>query len=64
MFKSKGILFGWQLAVAAHCFLAFKSGDFKVEHWMAAQTVAAGLVAQKSYKEGQLEKAALNAKAP
>lgn len=64
MFKSKGVMFGWQLALAAHCFLAFRADRFKVEHWVAAQTVAAGLVAQKSHKEGQVEKAKIEAGTP
>ena len=54
---SKSVTFGWVLSLAAHAFFSFRPDLFKVEHWVAAQGVAAGLVAAKAVKEGVLEHA-------
>lgn len=59
--ESKSVTFGWVLSVAAHAFFSFRPEVFKVEHWVAAQGVAAGLVASKSLKEGMLEHAGIDA---
>ena len=63
--ESKTVTFGWVLSLSAHAFFSFRPELFKVEHWVAAQGVAAGLVAGKMVKEGYLEgKDATNATPP
>lgn len=59
---SKSVTFGWSLSLAAHAFFVMLPDRFKVEHWSAAQAVAAGLIGIKSVKEGIIEaKEATNA---
>lgn len=59
--ESKSVAFGWVLSISAHAFFAFRPDVFKVEHWVAAQGVAAGLVATKAIKEGMIEHAEITA---
>lgn len=61
---SKTVTFGWVLSLSAHAFFSFRPDLFKVEHWVAAQGVAAGLVAGKMVKEGYLEGKDANAPTP
>lgn len=61
---SKAVTFGWVLSLAAHAFFSFRPELFKVEHWVAAQGVAAGLVAGKMVKEGMLEHAEIKQGGP
>lgn len=55
--ESKSVTFGWVLSLSAHVFFSLRPELFKVEHWVAAQGVAAGLVAAKAVKEGMIEHA-------
>lgn len=55
--ESKSVTFGWVLSISAHAFFSLRPELFKVEHWVAAQGVAAGLVAGKMLKEGMIENA-------
>lgn len=50
---SKSVTFAWlALTIPAHLFFYLRPEAFKVENWMAAQAMAAGLVGIKSAKEG------------
>lgn len=50
---SKSVTFAWlALTIPAHAFFVLFPTRFTVEHWMAAQGMAAGLVGLKSAKEG------------
>lgn len=50
---SKSVTFAWlALTIPAHIFFYLRPDVFKVENWMAAQAMAAGLVGLKSAKEG------------
>ncbi len=64
--ESKSVTFAWfALTIPAHLFFFLRPDVFKVEHWMAAQAMAAGLVGVKSIKEGVVEHAeAVNGNPP
>ncbi len=59
--ESKSVTFAWfALTIPAHIFFFMRPADFKVEHWMAAQAMAVGLVGIKSAKEGIIEHAEIS----
>ena len=62
--ESKSVTFGWVLSLSAHAFFSFRPDLFKVEHWVAAQGVATGLVASKSLKEGIIDHAEIVKETP